>query len=187
MWAPGLLARDLMKEDALQLATGQVVVHPQHGPGTVTGFTTRAIRGTSTRYARLEVHHSDLMVGIPLDRSAQLGIRAPICGAEVGKLFSVLAGPSEPFERVWSRRIKATWDKVLSGDPFAAAGAVRDLTRRQHSQGVSPGERTLLRDARTPLINELEICLGVSNEEAEKALDQAILDHIIPAQVQSAD
>lgn len=175
-----------MKEDALQLATGQIVVHPHHGPSTVTGFLTRAVKGTATRYARLEVHHSDLLVAIPLGRSTQLGLRAPIRGAEIDKLFTILTDPSDPFEKVWSRRIKSTWDKVLSGDLFAVAGVVRDLTRRQHSKGISPGERRLLRDARTPLINELEICLGVSNEDAEKALDGAILDHLMPTRIRPA-
>lgn len=175
-----------MKEAVLQLATGQIVVHPHHGPSTVTGFVTRSVKGTSTRYARLEVHHSDLMVGVPLERLAELGLRAPACDEQLGELFALLTGPSGGYEKVWSRRIKAEWEQVLSGDLFTIAGVVRDMTRRQHSHGLSTGERTLLRDARVPLVNELEVCLGVSNEDAEKVLDLAVLDHIVPAKARPA-
>ncbi|MDO5494167.1 MAG: CarD family transcriptional regulator [bacterium] len=164
----------------MELFQGQVVAHPHHGPARVTGFTERKVKGEVMRYARLEVKGTGMVVGIPVDRAEEIGVRALLDGEEMNKLFAILVEDSGPEETGWSRRIKAEIQLLRSGDMFKIAGMVRDLTRRQAERGLSLAEKDLLRDASQPLVNEVALCMDVPAEEAQVAVDAAILERIVP-------
>ncbi|HHW82749.1 MAG TPA: hypothetical protein GX743_02845 [Actinomycetales bacterium] len=167
----------------MELFQGQVVAHPHHGPARVTGFTERKIKGEVMRYARLEVKGTGMVVGIPVDRAEEIGVRALLDGEETNRLFAILVDESGPEEKGWSRRIKAEIQLLRSGDMFKIAGMVRDLTRRQEERGLSLAEKDLLRDASQPLVNEVALCLEVTPEEAQKIVDAAIIERDLPETV----
>lgn len=133
------------------------------------------------RYARLEVKGTGMIVGIPVDRAEDIGVRALLDGEEMNRLFSILVDESGPEETGWSRRMKAEIQLLRSGDMFKIAGMVRDLTRRQNDRGLSLAEKDLLRDASQPLVNEVALCMEVSPEDAQVAVDAAILQRELPA------
>ena len=64
------------------------------------------------RYARLEVKGTGMVVGIPVDRAEEIGVRALLDGEEMNRLFGILVEDSGPEETGWSRRIKAEIDEV---------------------------------------------------------------------------
>lgn len=158
----------------MQFSAGQVVVHPHHGPATITEITTRILRGVPTSYLTLQVHRTSLVVAVPMDKAHEVGVRAVFGRAQIESLFEVLQAPTGQEEEQWSRRQKANHEKLLSGDLLAAAGVVRDLTRRLDTKGLSWGEKDMLRDAREPLLAELALSLELSDEEAAAAVDAAI-------------
>ncbi|WP_420176289.1 CarD family transcriptional regulator [Luteococcus sp. OSA5] len=160
---------------------GQIVVHPHHGPATVTGIVTRAVRRNNRKYLELETHDQRLQISIPLDGADEIGLRNLLCANDRAKLLEVLAAPTTHVEKGWSRRIKAHQQKVRSGDLALIAEVVRDLTRRQQDSGISLGERELLREAMTPLVEELSICVDADEETVTKALNDCILTGVIPA------
>lgn len=154
---------------------GQTIVHPHHGPATVTDITTSPVRGVPTTYLRLQVQATDLVIGVPLDRAEDVGLRPLLDDQERAGLLAVLGAPGEVQETAWSRRYKATQDRLRVGDLLVTAGVVRDLTRRLHAQGLSLGERDQLREARGLVVAEASAALGLSREEAEQELDAAIV------------
>lgn len=158
----------------MQFSVGQTVVHPQHGPSTVTQVVHRSIKGVSTAYVELQVHRTDLRVSVPVDHADEVGLRAPREASELQELWDVLRRPTDHEEEQWSRRMKGNQEKLRIGDFLMTAEVVRDLTRRQELHGISAGERDLLKHARQPLVVELGLSLSLTDEEAEKALDLAI-------------
>lgn len=164
----------------MQFSEGQVVVHPHHGPATVTAITSRVVRNEERRYLKLEVRGTDLVVGVPLASAAQSGVRSLLGADSLLEIFHVLTAPSGREEAAWSRRIKENVERLRTGDLPTIAGLVRDLTRRQEDKGLSLGERDLLRDARRPLVAEAALVLGTSEDEAADAVDAAVLHGTLP-------
>lgn len=164
----------------MELIQGQVVAHPHHGPARVTGFTERTIKGQLMKYARLEVKATGMVVGVPLDRAEEIGVRPLLDGEELVRIFEILTAESGQEEAGWSRRIKAEVQTLRSGDMFKIAGMVRDLTRRHNERGLSLAEKDLLRDASVPLVNEIGLCMEISTDEAAQVIDNAVLEGTLP-------
>ncbi len=139
------------------------------------------------RYARLEIKGTGMVVGIPVDRVEEIGVRELLDGEELVRIFEILTAESAAQETGWSRRIKAELQLLRSGDMFKIAGMVRDLTRRQNDKGLSLAEKDLLRDASQPLINEVALCMKMGTEDAATAVDAAVLEGIVPACVSETE
>lgn len=159
----------------MQYSTGQVVVHPHHGPARVASTFSRTLGGKEVHYVQLAVDRKGLELAVPVDKAEELGIRPPLTRAQVASLFDQLAAESGYQESQWSRRIKQDMDRLNSGDVHTQAALVRDLIRRDLDKGLSLGERDLLRDARRPVVDELAIVLGLSEEETVTAIEKAVL------------
>ena len=165
----------------LNFSTGQVVVHPHHGPATVKKIFTRTIRDERRRYLRLDVHHDDeLAVAIPVEMAEELGVRPTVDDDAVRELFTVLMGESSPHEKVWSRRIKNNAERLRSGDVMTIAGLIRDLTRQNEEKRLAFGEMKLLRDATGPFVAELALVLALDEEKVTAMVDAAILEGTAP-------
>ncbi len=160
----------------MKFSEGQIVVHPHHGPATVTAILTRYIKEVPARYLQLEVHHTSLVVGVPLAKAEEIGVRALVDAARLAELFDTLCAPTRHEEQGWSRRFKDNHEKLRAGDLLTTAGVVRDLTRRLSAKGLSTGEKDLLKDAKRPVVAEVALALSVSDDEAEHLLAAAILD-----------
>ena len=53
----------------MRFTTGQVVVHPHHGPATVTGTFSRTVRGEEMHYLQLVVTHNALELALPVAKA----------------------------------------------------------------------------------------------------------------------
>lgn len=160
----------------MQFSTGQIVVHPHHGPATILEIFDRTIRNTEVSYLRLAVHRSDLTIDVPVGKADELGLREICHTTELKELFDVLHAPTPVEDDGWSRRFKDHQDKLRLGDLLVTAGVVRDLTRREHRCGISLGEKKMLRSARGPVLTELCLALSIPDDQAETLLDSAILE-----------
>lgn len=164
----------------MEFSQGQIVVHPHHGPATVTEITTRMIRNEPRQYLKLEVLHSNLVVGVPLASAEEVGVRPVLDADALRDVFAILTAPSGFQENGWSRRIKANLDRLRTGDVETIAGLVRDLARRLEEKGLSLGEKDLLRDARQPLAAEIAVALSVTEAEVDVLIDDAIHQGTVP-------
>lgn len=159
----------------MQFTTGRVIVHPHHGPATVSAISDRVVAKKSVSYLELKIHSSDLTISIPASKAEELGLRDVYTTSELSELFDVLHAPTEHEEETWSRRFKDNQEKLRQGELLVAAAVVRDLTRRDRDRGLSSGEKQMLRAARQPILAELGLGLSISDEQAETMLDEAIL------------
>ena len=165
---------------------GQVLVHPHHGPATVSKIVNRKLGKRSQRYLQLDVHGADLSLGVPLEQAEELGVRPLLDTDGLREVFDVLLAPSEEKESVWSRRVKKNADRLHTGDIGIIAGLVRDLTRWNREKRLSFGESKTLRDALGPFVAELALVLEVSENDAAAAVDAAVLEGTRPSTPQTA-
>lgn len=163
-----------------QFSKGQVLVHPQHGPGTVTKVANRVVQGTKRQYLLLRLHADGMSVALPVDAVDELGVRAVMTPKRVREIFAVLTGESEPFDKVWSRRFKHNTERLRSGDLLNLAGLIRDVARRNAKRRVSYGEGNLLQQAMDLLTAELAIALDVTPERAVELVETAALERVAP-------
>jgi len=98
----------------MQFREGQTVIHPHHGPATVTQAFERLVGGASRCYVRLAVHRSDLSIAVPVDTADEVGLRPVYDEPQLQQLREVLCGPSGEEEN-WSHRFKANQDSSSSG------------------------------------------------------------------------
>src|ERR687883_593133 len=93
---------------------------------------------------------------------------------EVEEVFAVLRKKEARMPTNWSRRFKNHVEKLKSGDIYQVAEVVRNLSIREKDKGLSAGEKRMLTKARQILVSELTFAIGVSEEEAEHKLDEAL-------------
>ena len=93
---------------------------------------------------------------------------------EVEEVFAVLRKKEARMPTNWSRRYKNHVEKLKSGDVYQVAEVVRNLSIRDKDKGLSAGEKRMLPKARQILVSELTFAINVSEEEAEKKLNDAL-------------
>jgi CarD family transcriptional regulator len=169
----------------MNFVPGQVLIHPHHGPATVAQVTTRTIRNRRVRFLKLDVHDPEMSVLVPTESVEEIGVR-PVVDIDAARdLFKLLMLPGEAKEKVWSRRIKNSTERLRSGDIRTVAGLIRDLTRWNAEKRLSFGEGKLLRDALEPFVSELAITLSTTEDDVTAMVDAAVLEGTWPTIPQS--
>jgi len=153
---------------------GDKVVYPHHGAAIIEGREEKEIDGQVREYLVLRIAYGDLTVKVPTDNTEGVGLRDVINDEEVEEVFAVLRKKEARMPTNWSRRYKNHVEKLKSGDIYQVAEVVRNLSIRDSDKGLSAGEKRMLTRARQILVSELTFAIGVSEEEAEKKLDEAL-------------
>ena len=122
----------------------------------------------------LRLAYGDLTLMVPTDNTDEVGLREVINDEEVEEVFAVLRKKEARMPTNWSRRYKNHVEKLKSGDIYQVAEVVRNLSIREKDKGLSAGEKRMLTRARQILVSELTFAIGVSEEEAEKKLNDAL-------------
>jgi len=169
---------------------GDTVVHPEHGAAVIEDLRERDFLGEKKTYFVLRLAYGDLTLSIPADNTQAVGLRKVVAKSEVQKVladlrevindeeveevFAVLRKKEARMPTNWSRRYKNHVEKLKSGDIYQVAEVVRNLSIRDKDKGLSAGEKRMLNRARQILVSELTFAIGVSEEEAEQKLNEAL-------------
>src|SRR5512140_3096888 len=153
---------------------GDTVVYPHHGAALIEAIETRTIKGEERKYLVLKVAQGDLTVRVPAENAEVVGVRDVVGQDGLDRVFEVLRAPHTEEPTNWSRRYKATGEKLASGDVDKVAEVVRDVWRRDRERGLSAGEKRMLARARQILVSELALAEKVTDEKAEVLLDEVL-------------
>ena len=104
----------------------------------------RADFGEQREYLVLRLAYGDLTLKVPVDSTADVGIREVINDEEVEEVFAVLRKKDVRMPTNWSRRYKNHVEKLKSGDIYQVAEVVRNLSNRDKDKGLSAGEKRML-------------------------------------------
>lgn len=157
-------------------SVGDTVVYPHHGAAVVEAREQRELRGEPCDYLVLRMTYGDLTLMVPADTCHEVGIRDVVSPEGVEQVLEVLRDPELDTKGNWSRRFKANYEKLRSGDVFQVAEVVRNLATRDQDNGLSAGERRMLSKAKQILLSELAVAIGKDEKAAEELVEQVLVD-----------
>lgn len=155
-------------------AKGDAVIYPQHGAGRVVDVVTKTMGDEERDYLVIDLELQELRVWVPVDEAIDVGVRQPTDAEELDDLFELLADHEVRIPSNFSRRMKNNQRRMNDGDVWQLAEVVRNLAVRRDRKHLSPSEKTLYLHARSLLVAELALSMGVDHEAAEAALDQRL-------------
>jgi RNA polymerase-interacting CarD/CdnL/TRCF family regulator len=102
------------KQEIKTFETGDLVVYPNHGAGTVSGVEEKTILGEERRYYIVYVPDGGLTLNIPADGDS--GLRSCAGDKEVAGALKILRGGPEDMPAHWNHRLKHNQEKLRSGE-----------------------------------------------------------------------
>jgi len=152
---------------------GDKAVHPSHGVGEVSAVEERDFGGRRTTCYVLKILDSGLKVMVPTEAVARVGLRPVMKKREAQKILDILKAPEVAVDlQPWNRRFRAYTEMLKSGLPSEIAKVLRDMYRLKFDKDLSFGERRLLDQARSLLIQELALAKRVAPTSIESEIQQ---------------
>ena len=153
---------------------GDKIVHPMHGAGIVERIVQQTINGVTRDYYVLKLPVRSMVVMIPTQNCAEIGVRPIIDRAAAEALMLALPGIQVELEQNWNRRYRENMDRLKSGDLMEVARVIKALASRDAERGLSTGERKMLHQAKEILISELVLAQSASYDEVELRITAAL-------------
>ena len=135
----------------------------------------RKINGTERDYYVLKLPAGDMLVMIPVDTSAEIGVRPIVDADEAEKILGSIPGLEIEMTQNWNKRYRENMLKIKSGNLLEVAAVVKGLMQRDKERGLSTGERKMLHSAKQILISEIVLSESASYEEVEERLNSALV------------
>ena len=92
---------------------GQAVVHPMHGAGIIENVIDEMSAGAARAYYVFRSRGSGLMLRVPVDNCAAIGIREPATPERVQSLVADIPALAVEEDRNWSRRYRENMEKLV--------------------------------------------------------------------------
>ncbi len=166
-----------------EFAVGLPIVHPIHGAGVLKDIAKRTIRGKLMSYYVIDFPYSDLgQVMVPVEMAEKVGLRTINSKNNIEEVFDFLreafTEAEEEESKSFHQRYRDYLDKIQSGDLIQVAKVYRLLCRRSMIKSLGTKDKSLFETARQLLTSEIVFSKNITNEEAEKLLDEAMEDMI---------
>jgi len=153
---------------------GDTVVYPHHGAAVIERQERRTMEGQERDYLVLRLTYGDLTLMVPADATDEVGLRNVCTSTQVDEVWEVLRNREFSMPTNWSRRFKANYEKLKSGDIFQVAEVVRNLSIREREKGLSAGEKRMLTKSRQILVSELSAAISKSEEDTEAMIEEVL-------------
>lgn len=155
----------------MELQVGQKVVYPGQGVCVVDAVKKRDIGGNLIKVYRLRVLSDDSMIIVPTDNAESIGVRPLISQKECKSLIDMLADDFEGVSDNWKTRSRGFMDKLQSGDIFATADVLKQLTYLSYEKRLSFREQTLLEKAKFLIVSEIT---NANHKDEEKVMTDVV-------------
>jgi CarD family transcriptional regulator len=152
---------------------GDMAVHPSHGVGEVTALEQRELGGIRTDCYVLKIIDTGLTVMVPVAAADRVGLRPVMKKRQAQDIIEILRAPEVAVDlQPWNRRFRAYTEMLKSGLPSEIAKVLRDMYRLKFDKDLSFGERRLLDQARSLLIQELALAKNVERSTIEGEIQE---------------
>ncbi len=152
--------------------TGDKVVYPNHGAGTIAAIEEKDVFSTKSKYYILNLSVGQLTISVPVDKSHELGLRNVITKRDAGKVLKVISQKVKAKKDVDSNeRFKELSEKLRTGDAFEIAGVIRDLSKLEK---MSTREKRMFSKAKDLLVSELIFSFNKTEEEMVKQVNKVL-------------
>lgn len=153
---------------------GDKIVHPMHGAGIIENIVAQKINGVVKDYYTMKLPVRAMVVMIPVDHCAEIGVRPIVDREFAGKVLDSFSAIEVTMTQNWNRRYRENMDRLKSGDLFEVAKVVKGLMLRDMKHGLSNGERKMLHSAKEILISEIVLSCACQYEDVEACINMAL-------------
>jgi CarD family transcriptional regulator len=151
---------------------GDLAVYPAHGVGRIEAMEQKDISGLKQSFYIMRILENDMIIMIPTQNVASVGLRQVIDRDQVGEIFNILRQRDVSLETTnWNRRYRDYMEKIKTGSVFEVAEVLRDLSLLKLDKELSFGERKMLDMARNLLVKEV----SVAQDQSETIVERDIL------------
>ena len=154
---------------------GDRISHPMHGAGIISGIVNRKLNGSVKYYYELIIGDGAMTVLIPVDSAETIGVRPVVNISTIEKLIKEISDIVPEIDPNWNKRYRDNMLKIKSGDLWEVAGVIKGLVECDRRKTLSTGERKMLRSAKQIIISEIVLVTGVTAQQADESLMQALL------------
>jgi CarD family transcriptional regulator len=149
----------------MEFSVGDKVIHPQFGPGQITGIAGSEPPDAEQRYYVIEIPRKGLIVHTPVGMAGTLGVRLAMSASRSRRILGMLGGKPHPLPDEFRARQEQVAQMLDTGQVAQLAAVVRDLTWRQKSDHLTKKDADLLRKALDLLAAEMALVSGDSVSE----------------------
>jgi len=153
---------------------GDKIAHPMHGAGVIDSIEERKMNGCTRTYYILKMPAGGMVVMIPTESSAQIGVRPIVDSDAADALMESIPQIDAEMTANWNRRYRENMQRLKSGDLIEVARVVKGLMTRDSEEGLSTGERKMLHSAKQILISEIVLSKKLTYEEVELRINEAL-------------
>lgn len=153
---------------------GDKIVHPMHGAGVIDSIVTKKVSGVVREYYIIKIPVGGMLVMIPTENSAEIGVRPVVNKDEADRLIAAMPDIEVDMTQNWNRRYRENMLRIKSGELLEVARVVKGLMLRDGDRGLSNGERKMLHSAKQILISELVLSQNTSYEDVEARINMAL-------------
>jgi len=153
---------------------GDKVVYPMHGAGIIETMESKEILGEVKNYYVLKMPIGEMKLMIPVDNVNNIGLRNIIDKCLVEGVYNILKQAAVLNDSNWNKRFRDNMIKMKTGDIFAVAEVVRDLTYRDREKGLSTGEKKMLVSAKQMLVSEIALSTELEGNSIQEYIENII-------------
>ena len=165
------------------LGPGDLIFHPRHGFGTISGMTRRdplhpiqdgASEGVSDEtqaYYDIQLMDGGTLL-VPVSREARVGLRLLTNGVDAITLC--LNSPAASLPADARKRAAELWARGQIGEPTALAASVRDMLAQSHGRTLTASEKGWLDKSCERLSTEAALVDRISRSQAHAAIWEVV-------------
>jgi CarD family transcriptional regulator len=161
----------------MQFTVGQHIVHPKYGLGIVNRIENTELLGHRSRCLTIRFPRHKTQIVVPIEKAADLNMRAPMAPAEVAQVLKALKRRARALSKLRPReRVKIFKPIVAHGSPTDLAAVIRDLGRLGKVKKLTDEETEMFEAAIKALAREMALAQDkdplVLRAEIEKILER---------------
>jgi CarD family transcriptional regulator len=154
-------------------STGDQIVHPRYGAGTIVGKKKLTFKGKTRNYHIVELVGDRGEVMIPVEVATNMNIRPAI--EDLSIIEEVFAAPPSELSDDYRSRQATIQKQIQTREPEAMATALRDLFWREQTDKLTSVELKMKSSLMKMLSHEIAvICADMTVEKASSHLTQML-------------
>ena len=155
----------------MRYAVGDKVVHPHHGPGSITGIEHRDLLDGTKGYYVIEVPGRRLTVHMPVRKADGAGVRPAMSQSRFPRVLSMLRGKPHLLPDDYKERQEQVCAELGTGRVMQLARVVRDLTWHRKIAHLTKTDSDNLRQGLELLAAEMALVSGDDVSDASKLIE----------------
>ncbi|MCL2625814.1 MAG: transcriptional regulator [Cystobacterineae bacterium] len=164
-----------MSEDtSLPFSIGEAVVYPNQGLCNISGIEEKEVAGQKLLFIHLVRQMDGAKVMVPTSKAASVGLRKVAARSEVLAVLEFLKSNSDKASLDWKTRARTNTEHMARGSLMSLAEVVKALQVLSELRPLPSKERELYNNARSMLVEEMAISLGVEPCDAEDSIDAVL-------------